>query len=97
MGRMVTYVKNKPDTRKARALLVAYVVALTAACALAFVHGSRILAENDAADVQAIDEETKEVCTMFGVGPGTNRFPECAAVLSRLRARHDQRAERRRF
>jgi hypothetical protein len=97
MGRIATPVKVQPATRKDRILLVVYVVALTAACALAFVYGSQILAENDAADMQAIDQETKEVCTLFGVGPGTNKFSECAAVLGGLRARHDQRTERRRF
>ena len=38
-----------------------------------------------------IDQENRSVCSKLGIGPETNRYPECAAALSVVRASTSQR------
>ena len=75
-----------------RCLITTYLVALAAACAFAFVYGSRIHAADDAEQTRVINEENRAFCEKFGVGPGTTRFAECAEVLKDVRVRHLQRS-----
>jgi hypothetical protein len=75
-----------------RGVLAAYLVALAAACGLAFAYGPQIHAANEAQKARAIDEENQAFCSRFGVGPGTTRFAECATALRDVRVRHDERS-----
>ena len=38
-----------------------------------------------------IEQENRIVCSKLGIGPETNRYPECAAALSVVRASNSQR------
>ena len=75
-----------------RGVLAAYLVALAAACSLAFAYGSQIHAAHEAQKGRAIDEENQTFCGRFGVGPGTPRFAECVTALRDVRVRHDERS-----
>jgi hypothetical protein len=68
--------------------------ALAAACAFAFVYGSRIHAADEGEKARAVNEEDRAFCGKFGVGPGTTRFAECAEALKAVRVRHLQRSTR---
>src|SRR5262245_30811426 len=75
-----------------RGVLAAYLIALAAACGLAFAYGSQIHAAHEAQKGRAIDEENQAFCSRFGVGPGTTRFAECVTALRDVRDRHDERS-----
>jgi hypothetical protein len=62
-----------------------------AVCGLLVVYGSHVRAAVEAEKARAVEEEDQAFCARFGIGPETTRYSECAAALTDVRSRHDQR------
>jgi hypothetical protein len=69
----------------------AYVVAVVAGCGLLIANAPRLRAAAEAREAHIVEEENRAFCTMFGIGPETARYAQCASELSQMRARRLQR------
>jgi hypothetical protein len=54
-------------------------------------YGSHVRAAVEAEKARAVEAEDQAFCARFGIGPETTRYSECAAALTDVRSRHDQR------
>src|SRR5262245_49849921 len=68
------------------------VTSVLALCVLFAINGPQIRASADAQEARIVDEENRAFCSKFGIGPGTNRYAECAAGLADIRARALERS-----
>jgi hypothetical protein len=69
------------------------IAAMTTVALIAWVivNGPQIRAAIEAEKASQIEKENLSVCAVFGAGPQTDRFAECAATLKDVRANHEQR------
>ena len=74
-----------------RGLLPSCLALGVAVCGLLVVYGSHVRAAAEAEKARAVEEEDQAFCARFGIGPETTRYSECAAALTDVRSRHDQR------
>jgi hypothetical protein len=74
-----------------RVLLGVYIVSLAIVCGLLVVNGPGMRAAVEAEQVRITEVENHAFCTTFGVGPGTDRYAQCASELAQIRARHLER------
>src|SRR5262245_50180820 len=72
-------------------VLSEYLVFLVTVCCLLAVNGPQVRAAAEAGEALLIEEENKAFCSMFGVGPETARYAQCASELTQIRAHHLQR------
>jgi hypothetical protein len=74
-----------------RGLLVAYLASIVAIVGLLVIKGGQIRETLEAESAQAVAEDDRAFCTMFGIEPGAARYTECVTALSTIRSRHDER------
>jgi hypothetical protein len=67
-----------------------FAAAVVITCAWLALNGQPMQAAAAAEKLRALDEENKDFCSAFGVGPGTSRYTECTAGLMRIRASQEQ-------
>jgi hypothetical protein len=56
-------------------------------------NGAQMRAAAESRRVEEIKQENVEICDRFAMPVGTEAFPACAAELTRLRQRHDERRD----
>src|SRR5262245_20987052 len=74
-----------------RGLFLLCVISLVGLCVLLAINGPHIRAAAEAEAARLVEQENRAFCSKFGIGPETNRYAECAAGLTEIRARHLQR------
>jgi hypothetical protein len=74
-----------------RWLLAAYGVAVVLVCSLLVAYAPQIRAAAEAREAHIVEEENRAFCTMFGIGPETARYAQCASELMQIRTRYLQR------
>jgi hypothetical protein len=72
-------------------LLAGYCVSLVVLCSLLVVNGPQLRAAADAREAQVTEDENKAFCSLFGIGPETGRYAQCARELEQIRTRYLQR------
>src|SRR5437016_1895897 len=75
-----------------RGFLALELVSLAATAGLLVIYGPEMRAGLENEKARVIDEENRAFCSKLGAGPESRRYTECAAGLSEIRARQDQRS-----
>jgi hypothetical protein len=77
--------------RVGRALLWAYLVAVTGVCTVLVIKGPQMRAAAEAEQARLIAEEDKLLCEKLGMPHGTADFSRCAGYLAEVRKQHAER------
>jgi hypothetical protein len=72
-------------------MLEAYLVSVIALCSLLIAYAPQIRAAAEAREAHIVEEENRAFCTVFGIGPETARYAQCASELMQIRTRYLQR------
>ena len=81
--------ENRAEIKPPAVVILAFGIGLIVAL-ISF--GSQFRVLSAAEWKSAIDQENKDFCNKFGIGPDTSRFAECAASLNEIRKKNDRRS-----
>jgi hypothetical protein len=73
-------------------LIGLYFAAIVAVCGVLVAYGPQLRAATEAHEAAIAEKENAAFCGRLGVGPGTDRYADCAAGLKEIRARYLERS-----